>query len=644
MARMFPPEISKNRSQAERDVFNRLKFHGPKSWHIFQSERVEPPGSIEREIDFLLLIPSQDRPTRHRGAIICLEVKGGEITLDYSGSWMRGSKKLDETPLEQAWAEMYALKDYLKSEGDEEGYLNKLPLGYAVVLPGCPSPVDDEKIFDRNVVAGNLLIHRLEDLVLKIGRQSHNNGTLHFNKFDEKKMNALIKKLPSRKRNEDGCFWIDSANIRQSREELKKLTEDQLEALSWVEDDTGNIRNKRIVFEGGAGTGKTVLAAELAKRRSKAGDRVAFVCLTRGEAAWAIATLGDEKDQVAAAVGNPADAIFSGTEEAIRLGREFDDEIERIRNTSGPDTTQSMVAFEEYGEKATKSLQAEAQLWDYLIVDELQYMDQPSYLKVLSDALKGGLRGGNWAMFGDFQTQNLSIARSLFFRQVPRLSAGYLEHVKDARATLSDLCKTQEGDLNWTQGKELTINCRNTVPISSAAARVAGLNPPRVLSHHQITGPEPVIRFWKTRQQSELMLIEELRKLYDSGVDPMQIAVLYDEDFDFPSRVEVKSVRRTGSKVWNFWSIVDERSLPPSVGFNNFVATCNVTDAAGMESEVVVLIVNERRDDTPAHDERGTDYFTKVFYAGITRAQTSLIILSHESHADLLAQTQQGSA
>lgn len=645
MAQMFPPEISKNRSPAERDVFNRLKFDGPKSWHIFQSERVKPPGSIEREIDFLLLIPSQETPTRHWGAIICLEVKGGEITLDESRAWKTGSNTLNEPPLDQARAEMYALKDYLRSEAVEAHNLNleKLPLAYAVVLPDSPSPIADESIFDRNVVASGQLIKRLEKFVLKIGRRSYKGGTRQFRKFDQAQLNSIIDLLPSQKQNQNRRISMNSANINQSDRELAMLTKEQMEALSLVEDDTGNIMNKRIVFEGGAGTGKTVLAAELAKRRSKAGDRVAFVCATRGEAAWAIDTLGDKGAKVATA-GNAVDVIFQGTQEAIKLGNEFSRKLDIMEKAYGPDVTLAMVAFEEDAEKATKSLQAEGQLWDYLIVDELQYMDQPSYLEVLSDALKGGLRGGNWAMFGDFRTQNLSIARSLFFRQVPRLSAGYLEHVKDARATLHEICKTQEGDLNWTQGKELTINCRNTVPISSAAARVAGLTPPQVLSHHQVAGPEPVIKFWKDRNQASRLLIAELRKLSDDGVGPEQIAVLYNEFLDLPSKVRVKSSQGSGAHVWEFWKINEKGRLPPSDSRGKRVATCEVTDAAGMESDVVVLVVNSQPDGTIEHVKRATDYFTRIFYIGMTRAKSSLIILSHEDHQDLLAQIQQGSA
>ena len=289
MAKMFPPEMVDIGSPGERDIFYRLKNEGPQKWHVFHSARFTPRKGILREIDFLLLVPSQKEPERHWGAIICLEVKCGAITLDESGAWKTGSNTLKETPLEQARAEMYALKDYLKSESVEAHDLNleklplayavvlpespspiaderifdrnvlvsgqdylksesveahdlnleKLPLAYAVVLPESPSPIADERIFDRNVLVSGQLIERIEELVLNTGRRSYKDGTRQFREFDQAQLNRLIDLLPSRKQNQNTRIWINSANIKQSERELAMLTEEQLEALSWVEDDTG---------------------------------------------------------------------------------------------------------------------------------------------------------------------------------------------------------------------------------------------------------------------------------------------------------------------------------------------------------------------------------------------------------------------
>ena len=53
---------------------------------------------------------------------------------------------------------------------------------------------------------------------------------------------------------------------------LARLTSAQFRALD------ANSRNQRIIFEGGAGTGKTLLAAELARRERNRGSRALFTC------------------------------------------------------------------------------------------------------------------------------------------------------------------------------------------------------------------------------------------------------------------------------------------------------------------------------------------------------------------------------
>jgi hypothetical protein len=54
--------------------------------------------------------------------------------------------------------------------------------------------------------------------------------------------------------------------------ELAQLTANQYRALD------SNSRNSRIIFEGGAGTGKTVLAAEIARRERNRGNRTLYTC------------------------------------------------------------------------------------------------------------------------------------------------------------------------------------------------------------------------------------------------------------------------------------------------------------------------------------------------------------------------------
>ena len=66
-----------------------------------------------------------------------------------------------------------------------------------------------------------------------------------------------------------------SVRIEHAEEKLLSLTGEQYDRLDELED------NPRCLFEGAAGTGRTLLAVEFARRRARAGDRVLFVCFNR---------------------------------------------------------------------------------------------------------------------------------------------------------------------------------------------------------------------------------------------------------------------------------------------------------------------------------------------------------------------------
>ena len=71
-----------------------------------------------------------------------------------------------------------------------------------------------------------------------------------------------------------------SVQIKYAEEELIKLTNEQYRCVDQLDD------NKRCLIEGGAGTGKTLLAIEEAKKAVASGLRVALFCYNKNLGDW----------------------------------------------------------------------------------------------------------------------------------------------------------------------------------------------------------------------------------------------------------------------------------------------------------------------------------------------------------------------
>ena len=157
--------------------------------------------------------------------------------------------------------------------------------------------------------------------------------------------------------------------VRGEREqELLRYTEEQFEALDAME------RNKRVAFEGSAGTGKTLLALESARRSALEGRRTLLLCFNR--------LLGDWLREQAAALSGDVDA---GTLTASCFGWPRKAQRENAAHASWET------------ELPTKALEAlvddpEPAHYEELVIDEGQDILRDEYLDVLDLSLPAGLR------------------------------------------------------------------------------------------------------------------------------------------------------------------------------------------------------------------------------------------------------------
>jgi hypothetical protein len=261
-------------SSAERRVFEAFKYGLPDEYVVFHSRALQAPGRRggvqDVELDFLVAHPEL--------GLLVLEVKGGRIVVDgKSGRWVsvdrHGTPHEIKNPVEQVKGGMYALLELLRSDAVLRRY--NMALWYGVALPdvdvvdglGLDSP--RAIIFDR----ADLLPDRVEAAVERTYAHYRRHGQAPLTTGG---ITALTTVLAPN--------WVlrplTVTDIAVETASLIRLTEEQYDVLDGME------HKARALIAGCAGSGKTMLAVEKARRLGATGQRVLLTCFNKGLAGW----------------------------------------------------------------------------------------------------------------------------------------------------------------------------------------------------------------------------------------------------------------------------------------------------------------------------------------------------------------------
>ncbi|MDQ2627188.1 MAG: NERD domain-containing protein, partial [Actinomycetota bacterium] len=253
------------------------RFASPSERHVYQAliEQLQDGDVVvagqrvtdhlkDHEIDFVVAIEG--------AGIICIEVKGGDVWHDGSG-WrqLRGGKECRIHPVRQARDACYALRDYI--EHDPRMTQDRLRWDHIVALPHTELPADFElpdcprwKVIDRNDLPE--IVSRLRHVLI---RQELDRPLLTAEGIEQFRTALGGRGLPQRD-------VVARALANDSAADA--LTEQQaviLEAIRLL---------NRVQVRGSAGSGKTYLAVEQARRLSDHGKRVALLCYSHGLASY----------------------------------------------------------------------------------------------------------------------------------------------------------------------------------------------------------------------------------------------------------------------------------------------------------------------------------------------------------------------
>lgn len=239
--------------------------------------------------------------------ILVLEVKAGDIRRDGAGRWWAGPNLLKRSPFEQASANRHALVSKLGELPDWPAGLTPIS-GDGVALPD----VDLDSLDGR--AANRLPLDADEDLIAdQSSFIDDEDGRRELRAFLDRAFElwsarsgesapgrAAIEVLRDTLLEPIEVRSMLRHEIASAAPELVRLTEGQYLTLNLI----GGIRRASIV--GGAGTGKTMLAAEKARRLARQGFETLLVCFNAPLAR----ELADATREVADATGRLTVATF----------------------------------------------------------------------------------------------------------------------------------------------------------------------------------------------------------------------------------------------------------------------------------------------------------------------------------------------
>lgn len=254
------------------------------------------------------------------------------------------------------------------------------------------------------------------------------------------------------------------AKIEEMEEAYIQLTKQQAALLDFLEEQ------QTAVIHGLAGTGKTVLAVEKAKRLASAGTHVLFLCFNSF-----LREMLKRNNPIPNVTFHNAHSL------SYEIMGQSDATIEDVLNE-----------FEEYLEEV---FDGENWIYSNIIVDEGQDLDD-RLLNRLYELVR--LKNGCFYVFYD---RNQYIMKN----QLPKW-------IEDAECRLV-----------------LHKNCRNTAEVFKTSCSLMGLGN---VTYNEIHGEIPSVKFYITESEQEKIVDEFIKRVIDEGLALTDIAILTTKTID----------------------------------------------------------------------------------------------------------------
>jgi len=384
VARMIPSDEIFVRDRGERAVYRTLRdAAGTEDWVVLHSVPLpESRSQVIAEADFVVLIPGR--------AVLVLEVKNWTAPVEPQGYdvWVT-AKGHSSNPYAQSAGQRQALTHALRAVG-------RPPVLDMVAWPRLnPSRIDFTGLRnfspDQTLFSDDLTTNHIAAAI------ERNLRSVESRLADSPRMAPLVRALKGSKPTEADIAATIGV-LRPQSEVLSAAapssrTDTVLEMLDAKQRESRDAlrasQSPRTLIYGPAGSGKTVLAIDCARRRAAEGSRVLYLCPSEALATWVAGQIIDA----------PANLEISTVEALLRQWTAGIEALESSSHDSEPVFTPAS------DEGASGDFR-------FVVVDEAQdVLGDPDSetcrlaAGLLDQRLAGGWEAGRWALFADpYQT------------------------------------------------------------------------------------------------------------------------------------------------------------------------------------------------------------------------------------------------
>lgn len=421
MTTFIPPYMGEEiKSNAEKKMYDVLQKLNMKNAYVLHSLGLPKHQSkIYGEIDFVVVC---DR------GVACLEIKGGRVECR-DGKWFfkdrySVEREKPEGPFAQVTGNMFSLRDVLKKKFQNNKHMKNLLTACGVVFPDI-----EFKSVSQEIISEIVYDNRTEDITGYMNRV--------FDYWEERQHRQPSRLSPGDIRDivqflRGDFVFIPTLSDRLNSVEkrLVRLTSEQAQLMQALS------LNKHLLIEGNAGTGKTLLAVDFAKKKAASGKKVLFLTYNKNLANNVIRQVDTIENLKVINIH----ALF---------GEYVVVDVKKMQENPNVYFSEILpeIFYEYLSELSDEEL--EKIKYDLIIMDEGQDILKPLYLYSLDTLLRGGFANGDWAVFYD-EKQNI-----------------YNPDYNDGMEILRGY--------NCTEFK-LFVNCRNTVQIGTYSSKISGVD------------------------------------------------------------------------------------------------------------------------------------------------------------------------